>query len=104
MPRPALCSPLRAAWPLRWPDPYRSARPYRWAMWSCLLLLSACCATQPVTTAAIPANLDRPCPRGPALPDADVPLADLLRIIAAREAAARECAARVHGLRGAWPR
>lgn len=43
------------------------------------------------------------CSPGPDYPSGDVPLYDLLPIIAAREAAAAECRARVRALLQAWP-
>lgn len=102
MPSNVICAPHRPASRLRWP--LRSSARRRWAMLSFPLLLSACCATQPVTVTTIPANLDRPCSPGPALPEGDVRLSVLLPIMAEREAAARECRARTQGLRAAWPR
>lgn len=76
------------------------------AAWCSLLALSTGCAQQPAssTLPVIPAALDRPCLPGPALPDGAVSVADLLEILAQREAASRECRARVQGLRAAWPR
>lgn len=89
----------------RSPRPFRSARRLRWALWCFLAAALTACAPQPVsTTQPIPASLDRPCFPGPALPAGDVTAAELLEIMAQREAAARECRARAEGLRAAWPR
>lgn len=98
-------SPPCPASPRRWPLPsLRAAR--RLVMSACLPALLIACAQQPVSPGPtpIPASLDRPCFPGPALPTSDVTVADLLEIMAQREAAARECRAMAAGLRAAWPR
>jgi hypothetical protein len=51
-----------------------------------------------------PASLAAPCSPGPDLPTADTTLADLLDLLAEREAAAAECRARQAALVKAWPR
>jgi len=86
--------------------PFRSARRLKWALWCFLAAALTACGQQPVSPGLtpIPASLDRPCFPGPALPAGDVTVAELLEIMAQREAAARECRARVEGLRAGWPR
>lgn len=90
----------------RWPRRLHSAQRWRWAIWCFLLAALIGCGQQPVSPPPqpIPASLDRPCFPGPALPAGDVTVAELLEIMAQREAAARECRARAEGLRAAWPR
>lgn len=106
MPSNATCGRLVPALRLRWPLPSRSARRWPWVMWLCPLLLLPACGSQPASNppTQIPASLDRPCLSGPALPDRDVTVAELLELMAQREAAARECRARAAGLRAAWPK
>lgn len=97
--------PACRAFARRWPSPSLTAPRSTWALWLSPLALSACCGTLPASNLpTIPPSLDRPCYRGPTLPDRDVTVAELLEIMAQREAAARECAARVQGLRAGWPR
>jgi hypothetical protein len=52
----------------------------------------------------MPANLDRPCPTGQAIPAGDVELRVLLPILAEREAAAAECRSMHDATRAGWPR
>lgn len=101
--------PSTPPWPGRCAQTSRSVAPprlrWRWAMWSCLLTLSAGCASPPatITLTALPANLAQPCDPGPPIPTAEVRLADLLEVWAQREAAAAECRDRVVRLQRAWP-
>ncbi len=80
-----------------------------WAMSLSALLLSSGCAT-PVTVTRLvvpvppPPALAAECLPGPGYPGGDVPLADLLDIVAQRERAAADCRARHRGLVEAWPR
>lgn len=78
------------------------------AMCWCQLLLFGCSVTPPATRLAdppeIPAALAAECVAGPAYPAGDVPLAELLEVMEARERAAADCRARHRGLVGAWPR
>lgn len=104
--------PSRPRWPgPSAPTPQRPTslvrRPlWPWAMWSCLLMLLAGCASPPatITPTALPANLAQPCDPGPPIPAADVRLAELLEVWAQRELAAAECRDRVARLQRAWPR
>ena len=112
----ARCASASRPWMPRWPgqcaDPTtilltsRKWSRWRWAMWWCLLTLSAGCASPPasISPTALPANLAQPCDPGPPIPAADVRLADLLEVWAQREAAAAECRDRVVRLQRAWPR
>lgn len=64
-------------------------------------MLSACSATLPQMQCSPeppPASLTAPVDAGPEYPDADVPLRELLGIVAARESAAAVCRARHRGL------
>lgn len=108
------CVPRSPAPPRRWLPLYRAlpARmPRRWrlAISSCLLGLLTGCGQQPPQLLRqppppIPAGLDRPCDRGPALPEGDTAVRTLLDVWAEREAAAADCAARNETWRSAWPR
>lgn len=70
------------------------------------MLLTACGVPRLVVTApdAPPANLAAPCWAGPDYPAGDVPLGELLDLVAQREAAAADCRGRHAGLLAAWPR
>lgn len=78
------------------------------AMCWCLLQLSACSAPQPVTRLVLPppppASLAAECEAGPPYPAGDVPLVELLAVMAAREEAAADCRARHRATVEAWPR
>lgn len=93
---------------LPWPRPparQQQARPWRSAICGCLAMLCCGCAS-PLASQGLrmPPSLDRPCDRGPALPERDVEMREFLRIIEAREAAATDCALRNDAWRQAWPR
>ncbi|MGL4648134.1 MAG: Rz1-like lysis system protein LysC [Caldilineaceae bacterium] len=74
----------------------------------CLFLppLLTACASRPVAGPATepPPALVAPCWPGPQYPPGDVPLAELLEVVARREAAAADCRARHAALARAWPR
>jgi hypothetical protein len=67
-----------------------------------------CATQQPVVTVGHidppPWNLALPCSEGPVYPAGDVPLGQLLDLIATRESAAAECRAKHAALVKAWPK
>lgn len=80
-----------------------------WVMcWCPLLLLMGCAVPAPITRLVVPAPppqaLAAECSAGPGWPSGDVPLGDLLDVVAQRERAAADCRARHRGLVDAWPR
>lgn len=82
---------------MRWQRPLSARRPAAWlTLWCLLPLLTACArpASVPVQRDPLPASLTAPCWRGPAIPDGDVALGELLAVLAEREAAAALCAVR----------
>lgn len=82
------------------------ARPARWLMcWCPLLLLTACAVPAPTLLRPDPPppDLAAECSLGPDWPAGDVRLGELLDVMAAREGAAAECRARHRGLVRAWP-
>lgn len=84
----------------------KRARMCSWALSLCLLLLLQACGTPQVTVIRPdppPPSLSAPCQSGPVIPATDTSLADLLQLIAGREAAAAECRARHRALVQAWP-
>lgn len=70
------------------------------------MLLTACAAPVPtlVRPDRPPIELASPCAAGPDYPAGDPRLADLLDVVAQREAAAADCRARHRALVRAWPR
>ena len=82
-------------------------RPLGWLICLSLLVLSAgCAAPAPIRAPIEPpaAALAAPCWPGPEYPEGvDVPLGQLLEIVAQREIAAAECRARQAALVRAWP-
>lgn len=81
----------------------------RLSLLTCLCLLplwTGCGALQapPWTPDPPPPALAAPCDPGPAYPPGDPRLADLLDVVAQREAAAADCRDRHKGLVQAWPR
>lgn len=92
--------------PYRSPCGPRSPARSSWLTFVCLLPLLASCAAPAMIApepTPIPPNLSAECWEGPAYPEGDAPLLDLLAIVAAREAAAAECRAQVRALLKAWP-
>jgi hypothetical protein len=74
--------------------------------WCLLPLLTSCAAPAPTATRPDPPppSLAAECWAGPEYPAGDVPLLELLQVVAEREVAAAECRARHKGLVDAWPR
>lgn len=72
--------------------------------WSLLMLSAGCATPGPILRPELPPELAAPCEPGPGYPEGAVPLAELLDVVAQREAAAAECRSRHRGLVAAWPR